>query len=107
MRTKAAENLTSLQCRMARAGLGWSVRGLAARARVGATTVVRFEGNKIAPIHSTLAALRRAFEAAGASFPDENTVSILPTAPEIAKEPAAALSADARPAGRSKKQRDL
>jgi|EndMetStandDraft_5_1072996.scaffolds.fasta_scaffold2009223_1 hypothetical protein len=93
---------------MARAGLGWSVRGLAARARVGATTVVRFEGNKIAPIHSTLAALRRAFEAAGASFPDENTVSILPTdAPEIAKEPAAALSADARPAGRSKKQRDL
>jgi transcriptional regulator with XRE-family HTH domain len=60
--------ITPMQCRMARAALGWSVRELAAKAEVGATTVVRFELEQAKPIPSTLKALRGALEAGGIEF---------------------------------------
>ena len=61
-----------MQCRMARAALGWSVRELAAKAEVGATTVVRFELEQAKPIPATLKALRGALEAGGIEFlPDD------------------------------------
>jgi predicted transcriptional regulator len=53
---------------MARAALQWSVLDLADVSHVSKTTIVRFENGKIAPIHSTLAALQRTFEEAGIEF---------------------------------------
>jgi DNA-binding XRE family transcriptional regulator len=76
MIAKVPEYLTSLQCRMARAGLRWDVRVLAERSHVGRTTIIRFEGEKTSPNLSTRAALRRAFEAAGVTFTGCNTVSV-------------------------------
>jgi predicted transcriptional regulator len=60
--------MTIPQCKMARAALGWGIRDLANRARVGATTVSRFEAGQGNPIPSTVAAMRRAFEEAGIEF---------------------------------------
>jgi hypothetical protein len=45
---------------------------LAAASKVAARTVVDFERGARQPIHSTLAAIRAAFEAAGVIFVDEN-----------------------------------
>jgi transcriptional regulator with XRE-family HTH domain len=64
--------LTSQQCRMARAALAWGVRDLASRAEVGPSTVHNFERGYTKPNRSTLAAIRRAFEAAGIEFIDAN-----------------------------------
>jgi transcriptional regulator with XRE-family HTH domain len=56
-----------VQCRMARAALGLSVKKLAAAARVAPQTIVRFErGEKIRP--STVVSLRQVLEAAGVEF---------------------------------------
>ena len=61
---------------MARAAVGWSTRDLAERAKVGATTVNRFEVEARVPINSTLAAMKRAFEAAGIEFLDGDGVRL-------------------------------
>jgi ribosome-binding protein aMBF1 (putative translation factor) len=56
---------------MARAGLGWGVRELAAKAKISAETVVRFEsGERLR--EQTLAKLRMAIERAGVEFIEEN-----------------------------------
>ena len=56
-----------IQCRMARAGLGWGIRDLARSAKVSVDTVVRFErGEELR--ERTVEALQRAFEAAGLEF---------------------------------------
>ena len=60
-----------VQCRMARAALGLGVRELAAAAKVSIDTVARFErGSELK--ERTVDALRRALEAAGVEFIDEN-----------------------------------
>lgn len=77
----------SIQCKMARAALGWGVRDLAKAAGVSPETVSRLErrdkfqaGEISAPDQekkekmnkSTLAAIRTALENAGVIFIDEN-----------------------------------
>ena len=58
---------TPLQCRMARAALGWGVRELAAAAKVSTDTVARFErGDELRA--RTIDALQRALETAGVEF---------------------------------------
>ena len=57
----------ALQCRMARAALGWGVRELATVAKVSIDTVVRFErGDELK--ERTIDALQRALETAGVEF---------------------------------------
>jgi len=56
-----------LQCRMARAALGWGIRELATAAKVSIDTVVRFErGDDLK--ERTVEALQRALETAGVEF---------------------------------------
>jgi len=63
--------LLPVQCRMARAALGWGVRELAAAAKVSIDTVARFErGDELK--ERTIEALRLTLEAAGIEFIDEN-----------------------------------
>jgi transcriptional regulator with XRE-family HTH domain len=58
---------TPVQCRMARAALGWGVRELALKAKVSMDTVARFErGDELK--ERTIDALQRAFEVAGVEF---------------------------------------
>src|SRR5262245_58509044 len=58
---------TPLQCRMARAALGWGVRELAAAAKVSTDTVARFErGDELK--ERTIDALQHALEAFGIEF---------------------------------------
>ena len=60
-----------VQCRMARAALGWGVRDLAAAAKVSIDTVVRFErGDDLKD--RTVEAIQRALEVGGIEFIDEN-----------------------------------
>ena len=60
-----------VQCRMARAALGWEVRELAAAAKVSADTVARFErGDELK--ERTVEAIQRALEAGGIELIDEN-----------------------------------
>ena len=60
-----------IQCRMARAALGWGVRELAAAAKVSIDTVARFErGEELKD--RTVEAILRALESAGVEFIDEN-----------------------------------
>ena len=60
-----------VQCRMARAALGWGVRDLAAAAKVSIDTVVRFErGDDL--MDRTVEAIQRALEVGGIEFIDEN-----------------------------------
>ena len=59
--------MTVTQCKMARAGLGWSAADLADKAGLTRETVARFEsGAKLAD--ASIAAVRRALEDAGADF---------------------------------------
>lgn len=60
------------QCRAARALLDWSQQQLADAAGVGVVTIRQFEGGASEPRRSTLDVLRRAFEAAGVIFVEEN-----------------------------------
>ena len=60
-----------VQCRMARAALGWGVRELAAAAKVSVDTVARFErGEELK--ERTVEAIQRALEAGGIEFIDDN-----------------------------------
>lgn len=63
--------MNPVQCRMARAALGWGVLELAKAAGVSTQTVVRFERGE-ALKQSTIAGLRATFEAAGIDFIAEN-----------------------------------
>jgi transcriptional regulator with XRE-family HTH domain len=63
--------MKAIQLRMARAAVGWGVRELAAKAGVTANTVTRIENGADAK-QSTIDALKRALEAAGVEFIDEN-----------------------------------
>jgi DNA-binding XRE family transcriptional regulator len=63
-------SITAVQSKMARAALGWNTVDLARAAEVSPTTVNQFEQGTTAPLRSTLAAIRRAFEDAGIIFID-------------------------------------
>ncbi|WP_205666071.1 helix-turn-helix domain-containing protein [Aquabacter cavernae] len=63
--------MTPEQCKMARAGLGLSVRQLAEKARVSTNTISRLEaGEELKP--RTVEAIQRALEEAGVEFIAEN-----------------------------------
>ena len=63
--------LLPVQCRMARAALGWGVKELAAAAKVSIDTVVRFErGEELK--ERTVEAIQRALEGGGIEFIDAN-----------------------------------
>jgi ribosome-binding protein aMBF1 (putative translation factor) len=62
------------QCRAARNWLGWSQADLAAKARVGLSTVKDYERGERTPIPNNLSAIQRALEAGGMSF-TANSVS--------------------------------
>ena len=64
--------ITSPQCRAARGLLDWTQQELADRARVGIVTVRQFEGGLNEPRRATLEVIRRALEAAGVEFIQEN-----------------------------------
>jgi transcriptional regulator with XRE-family HTH domain len=64
--------ITAAQSRAARGLLGWSQQALADRARVGVMTVHQLEKDGARPRRSTMDVVRRAFEAAGVEFIDEN-----------------------------------
>jgi predicted transcriptional regulator len=71
---KAEPNLSSELIRAARALLRWEQRDLAAASAVSLPTIKRLESQPgiMAAHMSTATALRRAFEAAGIEFIDEN-----------------------------------
>jgi transcriptional regulator with XRE-family HTH domain len=84
---------TLLQCRMARAALGWGVRELAAAAKVSTDTVARFErGDELK--ERTIDALQRALEAAGIEFTngDQPGVRLSKAAAARSAEPGSAQS---------------
>ena len=64
--------ITREQCRAARGLLGWGQADLAEAALIGIVTVRQFETGAHEPRRLTLHAIRRAFEAAGVEFLDEN-----------------------------------
>lgn len=63
-----ADTLTPLQCRMARAGLHWSIERLAHESGVSKGTIANFEQGHSKLIQSTRAALRQSLENAGMGF---------------------------------------
>ena len=63
--------MTPVQCRMARAALGWGVLDLAREAGVSTQTVVRLERGE-ALKQPTLDRIRDTFENAGVKFIPEN-----------------------------------
>jgi len=82
-----------VQCRMARAALGWGVRELAAAAKVSTDTVARFErGDELK--ERTIDALQRALEAAGIEFTngDQPGVRLTKAAAARPAEPGSAQS---------------
>jgi transcriptional regulator with XRE-family HTH domain len=68
--------MTLTQCKMARAALGWGIRDLASRARVGSATVSRFESGQGTPIPATVGAMQRTLEAAGVEFRPDGSVRL-------------------------------
>jgi len=64
--------ITSEQCRAARGLLAWSQQQLAQKAAVGVVTVHQLEAGSSQPRRATLTVIRRAFEAAGVEFIDDN-----------------------------------
>ena len=82
-----------VQCRMARAALGWGGRELAAAAKVSTDTVARFErGDELK--ERTIDALQRALEAAGIEFTngDQPGVRLTKAAAARPAEPGSAQS---------------
>jgi len=63
--------MKAVQLKMARAAVGWGVRELAAKAGVTANTVTRIENGADAK-QSTMDKLKRALEAGGVEFIEEN-----------------------------------
>lgn len=64
--------LISAQCRAARALIDWSREDLAERSKVGLRTIVDFERGAREPRELTKDALRRALEAAGVLFVEQD-----------------------------------
>jgi transcriptional regulator with XRE-family HTH domain len=64
--------ITSAQCRAARGLLDWTQQELADRAGLGIVTVRQFEAGLNEPRRATLEVIKRALEAAGVEFIDEN-----------------------------------
>jgi transcriptional regulator with XRE-family HTH domain len=64
--------ITPAQCRAARALLGWSQQDLAKRAAIGIVTVHQLEAGLSQPRRATFDVIRRALQAAGVEFIDEN-----------------------------------
>jgi transcriptional regulator with XRE-family HTH domain len=64
--------LTSAQCRAARGLIDWSQMDLAEHAGVGIVTIRQLEAGNHAPRRATLDVVRRALEAVGVEFIDEN-----------------------------------
>jgi transcriptional regulator with XRE-family HTH domain len=64
--------ISDRQCRAARALLDWSQQELADRAGVGIVTLRQLEAGVHEPRRSTLDVVRRALEAGGVEFIDEN-----------------------------------
>ena len=64
--------LTAAQCRAARGLIDWSQMELAERAGVGIVTIRQLEAGSHAPRRATLDVVRRALEAAGVEFIEEN-----------------------------------
>ncbi len=60
--------MTSAQLRAARGLLNWTVRDLAEKSGIHRNTVTNFETGKYAGDADTVAAMRRALEAAGVEF---------------------------------------
>jgi DNA-binding XRE family transcriptional regulator len=86
--------LSGRQCRMARAALNWSAVELAKHAEVSRATITRVECEQITSNWTSLAAIRRAFEAAGLEFVGDNCVADcrkergIPIPPPMEKRPA-------------------
>lgn len=67
--------ISSVECRTARALLGWSQDNLAARSKVASKAIRQFEQSECTlPGGSVLAALQSAFEAGGVRFTDRGVV---------------------------------
>jgi transcriptional regulator with XRE-family HTH domain len=64
--------VTPEQCRAARGLLGWTQQDLAREARIGIVTVHQLEARTSNARQATLDVVRRAFEAAGVEFIEEN-----------------------------------
>jgi len=64
--------ISAAQCRAARALIDWSQQDLANHAAVGIVTVHQLEAGLSQPRRATLDVIRRALEAAGVEFIDEN-----------------------------------
>ncbi|WP_370684221.1 helix-turn-helix domain-containing protein [Acetobacter orientalis] len=63
--------MLAVQCKMARAAIGWGVRDLAKEAGVSPDTIARLERGEELKV-STIEAIRSALEAAGVQFIPEN-----------------------------------
>ena len=63
--------MTPIQCKMARAAVGWGIRDLAHEAEIAVSTVSRFEAGENINV-SSLTAMTSALEAAGVEFIPEN-----------------------------------
>jgi DNA-binding XRE family transcriptional regulator len=64
--------ITPAQCRAARALIEWSQQDLASNAGVGTVAIHQLENGASNPRRATLEVIRRALEAAGVEFIDEN-----------------------------------
>jgi predicted transcriptional regulator len=64
--------ITPAQCRAARGLLAWSQQDLANQAGVGIVTIHQLEAGTNRPRRATLDVVKRALQAAGVEFIDEN-----------------------------------
>ena len=72
MSTENVDHITSAQCRGARGLLGLTQPALASVAKLGLSTIVDFERSRRHVSREAVQAIRRALEAAGIEFIDEN-----------------------------------